>query len=30
MTQDPEISYDVNERDNDPIPRYDTTGIYSL
>ncbi|XP_034943298.1 neuroendocrine convertase 1-like [Chelonus insularis] len=23
---DPTISYDVNERDNDPIPRYEVTG----
>ncbi|XP_043472486.1 neuroendocrine convertase 1-like [Leptopilina heterotoma] len=24
---DPEISYDVNNRDNDPIPRYEATGL---
>ncbi|XP_057332324.1 neuroendocrine convertase 1-like isoform X2 [Microplitis mediator] len=24
---DPSISYDVNERDNDPIPRYDVTDV---
>ncbi|XP_033208644.1 neuroendocrine convertase 1-like [Belonocnema kinseyi] len=24
---DPEISYDVNERDNDPLPRYEITGM---